>query len=122
MEDQKTKARIRARQMRVTVRELQEARGTKFTGFIPSGPSAGSDAGSVITAEDMQEVTGFTGLDADTARNLTRKPDETVALPMGIVRDARQQLPKYTRCVCSDGTVRSRCGQQQGTDCTCEWE
>uniref|UniRef100_UPI00374E4ADF hydroxymethylglutaryl-CoA reductase n=1 Tax=uncultured Scardovia sp. TaxID=655654 RepID=UPI00374E4ADF len=70
-----------------TVRELREARGTKFYRLSPQGRLQVLMQEGVITAEDMQEIAGFTGLDADAARNLIENQIGQFALPMGIVRD-----------------------------------
>ncbi|WP_394958316.1 hydroxymethylglutaryl-CoA reductase [Scardovia wiggsiae] len=70
-----------------TVRELREARGTKFYRLPPQGRLRVLMQEGVITAEDMQEIAGFTGLDADAARNLIENQIGQFALPMGIVRD-----------------------------------
>lgn len=70
-----------------TVRELRETRGTKFYRLSPQGRLQVLMQEGVITAEDMQEIAGFTGLDADAARNLIENQIGQFALPMGIVRD-----------------------------------
>ncbi|MFC2346778.1 MAG: hydroxymethylglutaryl-CoA reductase [Scardovia wiggsiae] len=70
-----------------TVRELREARGTKFYWLSPQGRLQVLMQEGVITAKDMQEIAGFTGLDADAARNLIENQIGQFALPMGIVRD-----------------------------------
>ena len=69
------------------VRELREARGAKFYRLSPQGRLQVLMQEDIITAEDMQEIAGFTGLDADTARNLIENQIGQFALPMGIVRD-----------------------------------
>lgn len=59
----------------------------KFYRLSPQGRLQVLMQEGVITAEDMQEIAGFTGLDADTARNLIENQIGQFALPMGIVRD-----------------------------------
>ena len=69
------------------VRELREMRGSKFYRLSPQGRLQVLMQEGVITAEDMQEIAGFTGLDADAARNLIENQIGQFALPMGIVRN-----------------------------------
>lgn len=69
------------------VRELCEMRGSKFYRLSPQGRLQVLMQEGVITAEDMQEIAGFTGLDADAARNLIENQIGQFALPMGIVRN-----------------------------------
>lgn len=59
----------------------------KFYRLSPQGRLQVLVQEGVITAEDMQGITGFTGLDADTARNLIENQIGQFALPMGIVRN-----------------------------------
>ncbi len=70
-----------------TVREMRKTRGSKFYRLSPQGRLQVLMQEGVITAKDMQEIAGFTGLDADAARNLIENQIGQFALPMGIVRD-----------------------------------
>lgn len=70
-----------------TVREMRKTRGSKFYRLSPQGRLQVLMQEGVITAEDMQEIAGFTGLDADAARNLIENQIGQFALPMGIVRN-----------------------------------
>ena len=69
------------------VRELREMRGSKFYRLSSQGRLQVLMQEGVITAEDMREIAGFTGLDADAARNLIENQIGQFALPMGIVRN-----------------------------------
>lgn len=70
-----------------TVREMRKTRGSKFYRLSPQGRLQVLMQEGVITAKDMQEIAGFTGLDADAARNLIENQIGQFALPMGIVRN-----------------------------------
>ena len=70
-----------------TVREMRKTRGSKFYRLSPQGRLQVLMQEGVITAKDMQEIAGVTGLDADAARNLIENQIGQFALPMGIVRD-----------------------------------